>query len=76
MNGADSISPITQIISPVNLQTISSIVQISATASDDLYIARVELCKDGNYLATSNSTVSPFAFNIDTTSETIGNHTL
>jgi Bacterial Ig domain len=59
----DSIPPTTQITSPSNGQTLVGMITVSASASDNVGVARVELWKDN--VLVSTDTVAPYNFSVD-----------
>ncbi len=66
-------TPLTSITSPL-AGSISGTVSITATASDTAGVTKVELYKDGSLL--NSSTVLPYTYPWNTTSDSNGNHTL
>ncbi|MBI3071878.1 MAG: putative Ig domain-containing protein [Deltaproteobacteria bacterium] len=71
---SDPTPPDVSITAPVNGAEINGVVSITATATDNVGVTRVEFFKDGRYLATNTS--APFAASWDTDDETLGSHTL
>ena len=71
---ADTTSPVTSIISPIDGATVSGITVISASASDNVGVSRAELLKDGVLFA--NDTSSPYSFQWDTAKDINGSHIL
>ncbi|MGZ6004738.1 MAG: Ig-like domain-containing protein [Candidatus Saccharimonadales bacterium] len=71
----DTQAPTTSITSPVAGSILSGTTNaVSATASDNVGVTKVELYIDGSLVATD--VASPYSFNINTTSYANGNHTL
>jgi hypothetical protein len=70
----DSAPPATNITSPTNGASVSGTITISANASDDCSVNRVEFFRDGNLIGTDTS--SPYSINWNTTTVTNGNHSL
>lgn len=71
----DLTAPTTTLTSPTNGSSISGIVTLTATASDDRgTINRVEFYVNGNKIGTS--TTAPYAWNWDTTKVVTGSYTL
>ena len=70
----DTTPPSTSITSPANGATVSGTTTVSATASDDVGVSRVELFVDG-VLAGSDST-TPYQIPWNTTTATNGGHGL
>lgn len=71
---ADTTNPTTAITSPANGATVSGTVTLSASASDNTGIARVEIWLDGSLVATGAS--SPLNFSWDSKVTTNRSHTL
>ncbi|HVM76745.1 MAG TPA: Ig-like domain-containing protein, partial [Candidatus Paceibacterota bacterium] len=72
--GGDTTPPTVSVTSPANNATVSSTVSVSATASDNVGVTRVEFYLDG-VLAITDLT-SPYAWSWNTASSTNGVHTL
>ncbi len=70
----DTTAPLTAISNPANNATVSANITVTATATDAVGIARVELIIDGNVVATD--TTSPYSFLWNTSQYTNANHTL
>ena len=70
----DTTSPTTSIGSPSNGATVSGTVTVSASASDNVGVSRVELFVDGSLHSTD--TTSPYAFSWNTTTVSNGGHSL
>jgi subtilisin family serine protease len=72
--GGDTTPPTTSIASPANGATVSGTTTVSATASDNVGVSRVELYVDGSLAGTD--TTSPYSFSWNTTTVANGSHTL
>ncbi|CAG0965823.1 Thermophilic serine proteinase [Methanosarcinales archaeon] len=70
----DTISPSTSIINPPNAATVSDVIEVTADASDNSGVGKVEFYKNNVLVGTDTS--SPFVFNWDTTQEQNGIYTL
>ena len=70
----DTTSPTTSITSPANGATVSGTVTVSANASDNVGVTRVELFVDGSLTGTDTS--SPYQIAWNTTTATNGGHSL
>lgn len=73
-NSSDNIPPTTSITAPINGATVSSTITISANASDNVGVAKVELYIDNALFGTDLN--SPYTFSWNTTSSANGSHTL
>lgn len=73
-NPPDTTPPTVSITSPTNGSTVSGTVTVAATAADDVGVTKVELYVDGT-LSTTDTT-SPYSFSLNTTSLTVGSHSL
>lgn len=71
---ADTTPPTTSITSPAAGATVSGTVTVSATASDNVGVSRVELFVDGSLHSTD--TTSPYSFSWNTTAVANGSHAL
>ena len=71
---ADSTNPVVTISNPANGATVSGLVTVSMSASDNVSVSRVELYVDGQLYATDNA--APFSAVWDTVKTTNGSHTL
>ncbi len=69
---ADTTAPTVNVTTPLNGATVSGAVDVTATASDGVGVAKVELYVDGTLLATDTS--SPYSITWDTTSVPNGSH--
>jgi hypothetical protein len=72
---ADTTSPVAAVTSPVAGATVSGTVPVSATASDDTGVSRVEIWRDGATLVGSDA-AAPYDVAWDTASVPNGSHTL
>jgi len=71
----DTTAPIVSLTAPANGATVSGVVSVSATASDDVGIAGVQFLLDGVNLGAEDTT-SPYAVSWNTATASIGTHTL
>lgn len=67
--------PTVSLTSPTNNSVVSGNITVSATATDDDGVSRVDFTIDGSTLIGSDST-SPYSINWDTTSVSSGSHVL
>lgn len=74
IDDADTTPPSTYITSPVNNVTVSGIISVSVSASDNVGVSKVELYINGTLFASDSS--SPFSFTWDTTKLTDGSYSL
>ncbi|HEX7830163.1 MAG TPA: Ig-like domain-containing protein, partial [Thermoanaerobaculia bacterium] len=72
--GGDTTAPTTSITAPANGATVSGTVNVTANASDNVGVSRVEFWLDGALANTDNA--SPYAWSWNTTSATNASHTL
>jgi hypothetical protein len=72
--GGDTTAPTTSLTAPLNGATVSATANVTATASDNVGVTRVEFWLDGALQSTD--TTSPYAWSWNTTSATNGAHTL
>lgn len=70
----DSTPPSVSLTSPRNNATVKGIVAITAKASDNIGVAKVEFYENGGLISASN--VAPYSCNWDTRSVADGKHTL
>ena len=70
----DTTAPTTWITAPANNATVGSIVSVTASASDNVGVTKVEFFLDG--VLKSTDTSSPYAWSWDTATATAGAHTL
>lgn len=71
----DTTRPIVSISSPLNNQPVSGTINVSANASDNIGVTKVEFSIDGGNPVNTDTT-SPYGFFYDTTALTKGNHTI
>ncbi len=74
ISATDAIPPTTTIVSPTSGSTVSGIINVTDSASDNVGVSKVELYRDG--ILVDAKTSSPFTFAWDTTKVTNGDHTL
>jgi subtilisin family serine protease len=75
--GSDVTPPTTTITSPAAGATLAgSAVPVTATATDDVGVTRVDLLLDGAVVATAMAPSSPLAFTLDTSLGSTGTHVL
>lgn len=72
--GGDTTAPTTSITAPLNGATVSGTTTVSATASDNVGVTKVEFYLDGTLKSTD--TTSPYSWSWDTTGTANGTHTL
>jgi len=72
--GGDTTPPTVSITAPLNGATVSGTVSVTATASDNVGVTKVEFYLDGALQSTD--TTSPYSWSWDTTSATNASHTL
>jgi chitinase len=72
--GGDTTAPTASISSPAAGATVSGTITVSASASDNVGVTKVELRADGTLVGTD--TTSPYSFSLNTTSLSNGSHTL
>ena len=70
----DTTAPTTTITSPANATTLSGTATITADASDNVGVTKVELYVDGTLKGTD--TTAPYTYSLDTSTLTNGSHTL
>src|SRR5207244_9060185 len=70
----DTTPPTTSITAPANGATVSGTVSVTASASDNVGVSKVEFYLDGALKSTD--TTSPYAWSWDTTTATNASHTL
>ncbi len=73
-SSGDTTPPSVTITSPSNGATVSGTTTVSASASDNVGVNRVEFRVDGSLKATDSS--SPYSFSWDTTTVSDGSHTV
>jgi beta-lactamase superfamily II metal-dependent hydrolase len=72
--GGDITPPITSITAPLNGATVSGTTSVTASASDNVGVTKVEFYLDGALKSTD--TTSPYSWSWDTTTATNGSHSL
>jgi beta-lactamase superfamily II metal-dependent hydrolase len=72
--GGDTTAPTTSITAPANGATVSGTTTVSASASDNVGVTKVEFYLDGALKSTD--TTSPYSWSWDTTTATNATHTL
>jgi beta-lactamase superfamily II metal-dependent hydrolase len=72
--GGDITPPTTSITAPLNGATVSATTTVSASASDNVGVTKVEFYLDGALKSTD--TTSPYSWSWDTTTATNGSHSL
>jgi hypothetical protein len=72
----DTQDPVVTITSPANGAAVSGIVNIAATASDNVGVTRVDFHLDGSTTAAHSDTSSPYSWSWNTTTVSNGPHTL
>lgn len=70
----DTTAPATSITTPANGSTVNSSITVSATASDNVGVTKVEFYVDGAFKSTLTS--SPYNYTWDTTAYSNGTHAL
>jgi hypothetical protein len=71
----DNTAPVVSLSAPANGAFVTGTLAVSATATDNVAISKVEFYRDDNVLLTTD-TSSPYTFNWDSTTVTQGAHTL
>jgi len=71
---ADTVAPTASITSPANNAVVSGVVNVTATANDNVGVTRVEFSVDGSLAATK--TTAPWTFSWNAASAATGPHTL
>ncbi len=74
VNNADVTNPSVSVTAPSNGATVSGIVSVTASASDNVGVARVEIYVDGTLEMTD--TTNPYSYSWDTTNDVNGSHTV
>ena len=72
--GGDTTPPTTSITAPANGTTVSATVSVTASASDNVGVTKVEFYLDGALKSTD--TTSPYSWSWDTTASANGSHSL
>ncbi len=70
----DTTAPVTSITSPTNNKIVMNTITITANATDNVGVSKVQLLIDGNVVATDLT--SPYSFVLDTAMLSDDNHTL
>src|SRR5690606_11929474 len=70
----DTTNPTVNITSPSNNAAVSGVVTISANASDNVGVEKVEFSVNGSLKLTDNT--SPYSYSLDTKSMNNGSHTV
>jgi thermitase len=70
---SDTQAPITSVTFPTNASIIKGTINVTANATDNVGVTRVDLYKDGVMYASDVS--APYSYYLDTTSISNGNHT-
>jgi hypothetical protein len=70
---ADTNPPSATLTAPANGSTVSNTITLSATASDNVGVAKVEFYRDGGVLL-GTDTVTPYVWSFDTTTTANGSH--
>ncbi len=71
----DNTAPVVSMTAPANAAFVTGMLAVSATATDNLGISKVEFYRDDNVLLTTD-TAPPYTFNWNSTTVTQGAHTL
>jgi poly(hydroxyalkanoate) depolymerase family esterase len=74
LDNSDTVAPTVSITSPANGATLSGTVKVTASASDNVGVARVEFSIDNTLVGTD--TAAPFEYSWNTAAATNGTHTL
>ena len=72
--GGDITPPVTSITAPLNGATVSATTTVTASATDNVGVTKVEFYLDGALKSTD--TTSPYSWSWDTTTATNGSHSL
>jgi len=73
--GGDTTPPSTSVTAPSNGATVSSTVSVTATASDNIAVTKMEIYIDGT-LQTSNTNATSLTYSWNTTTFANGSHTI
>jgi hypothetical protein len=73
-SGSDTSPPTTSITSPASGATVSGVITVAASASDNVGVTRVEFYRDGALAATD--TTAPYQWSWNTATAANGSHTL
>ncbi len=71
---SDSTAPSVKISNPLDGNTISGVIQVDVTATDNIGVSKVELYVDSNFVAEDTS--SPYSFSLDTKLYDDGSHAI
>ena len=71
----DTTAPTTSVTAPANGATVSSTVSVTATASDNIAVTKMEIYIDGT-LRTSNTSATSLTYSWNTTTFANGSHTI
>ncbi|RMH35376.1 MAG: fibronectin type III domain-containing protein, partial [Nitrospirae bacterium] len=72
----DTLAPSVTLTSPADGTTLSGITTLSATATDNIAVSKVQFQLDGTIIAGSDDTTAPYTFSWNTNGTTNGVHTL
>jgi len=72
---ADTSPPVVDLVSPANGATVTGTVSVTANATDDVGVARVDFYRDSDVLLGTDS-ISPYTILWNSATATPGNHTL
>ena len=75
-DGSHAIGPTVSIVSPAAGATVRGTTAVTAAASDDRRVEKVEFYRDGGTTPLATDTAAPWTFNWSTTSVANGTHTL
>jgi len=70
--GSDTVNPTASLTSPTDGSTVSGTINVSANASDNVGVSKVEFYRGSNLIGTDTS--SPYSVNFDTTTVSNGNY--
>lgn len=73
-SASDNMPPVVSVLSPLNGSTVSGIISISVSASDNVGVLKVELYKDG--ILSDTDTQSPYSFTWNTSIDSNGIHVI
>jgi poly(hydroxyalkanoate) depolymerase family esterase len=74
LDNLDGNAPIVSLTAPANGVNVSGAITVSATASDDIGVDRVEFLLDGTLL--SSDAIAPYSISWNSATASTGNHTL
>lgn len=72
----DTTPPTASVTSPTSGSTVSGVVAISANASDNVGVTKVEFYVDGNLVSTDTTSINTYTYNWDSTMVADGSHTI